>query len=277
MDPEAFDQDVLETAVARKPALAALAEEPHHRRELQEALDLSKTTCHRIVRSFDEKGLLRRTDRGYELTRLGEVVETQVDRFDANVRAAYRLRPLLEAFEPTDVAFDVELFTDATVTRPRPDDPSPPMNRGWERFREAELETIRIVDGTQFAPPLYERSVIETAIESEVTGEAIIPRSYAEHLVSEYPDLHRAFEGEGARVRYRIHDDIPFGMTLHDEYMELRAYDDETGSLLLFVDTDDPDALAWGEEVYEHYHEKADPPSAVESLPDWLPDPDVEF
>lgn len=49
--------DPLEMAIRRKPALARFAEDPHHPREREEELDVSKATCHRIVRSFDEEGL----------------------------------------------------------------------------------------------------------------------------------------------------------------------------------------------------------------------------
>lgn len=271
-----FDEEVLETAIDRRPALSALADEPHHRRELQAKLDISKTTCHRIVRSFDEKGLLRRTDRGYELTELGEFLERQVDRFHSRVRAAYRLEPLVTAFESTDVDFDVDAFADASITEPRPDDPTPPIKQAWERFQESAMDTVRIVDGTQFAPPLYERGVLEAALETAVAGEVIVPKSYADHLVTEYPDLHRAFADASAQLGYRIYDDVPFGMSIHDEYVELRAYDDDTGSLVLLVHGESPEALAWAEDVYDHYREKAALPSEFEELPDLVPEPEGE-
>lgn len=86
-----FDDDVLETALDRRVVLSALATEPHHRRDLQQEFDISKTTCHRIVRSFDEKGLVRRTESGYVATLLGRIVAEQVARFEEVVRTAYRM------------------------------------------------------------------------------------------------------------------------------------------------------------------------------------------
>lgn len=261
---------VLETVLARKSVFSALSGDVLHRRELEAELDVSTSTCHRIVRSLEGHGVLERTADGCRLTALGRVVAAQTAAFEQNVRTAYRLEPLLGAFERADVDFDVALFADATVTRAEPDDPSPPINRYLELFRRAD--TIRTVDRTSFVPPLYVEKLFELAVEEQKDGRAIYPKSVVEKRLSKYPDIHRA----AARTRepfYRVCDGVPFGMTLYDgEHVGLRAYDDETGALLLFTDTDDPDAVAWGRDVYDHYHEQSDPLSAVDELPDWTPD-----
>lgn len=270
-----FDDGILETAVQRKSVLAALAEGPHHRHELQEALGVSKATCHRIVRSFDEKGLLRRTDDGYELTELGRVVAEQVGAFERTVHAAYQLEPLLEAFASATVDFDVELFTDATITRPQPDDPSPPVHRYLELFQEAQF--VRTVARKSFVPPLYLEEIFESGLEDDKDGGIVIyPKSAAKKQITEYPELHRTMDEEGIPIRYRIYDRSPFGMTIYDDdHVGLRAYDEETGTLVLFADTDDPEALAWAEGVFDHYYERSEPVSAFEEFPDWVPDSEI--
>lgn len=268
-----FDDDLLQTAVARKEALAALADEPHHRRDLQERLGVSKTTCHRVVRALDERGLVRRTDRGYELTELGHAVAGEVDRFETNVRLAYQLEPLLDAFETVDAEFDVELFADATITRPEPDDPTAPAHRYLELFREADA--VRTLDRTSFLPPLYISEVVDSIIEGAVTAEAILPTSVVRTRVEEYADSHRRLAEEADRSGYRLYDTVPFGMTIFDDRVGLRAYDDETGSVLVFADTDDPEAVGWAREVYRYYRERSRPPSTVEEFPDWAPESDL--
>lgn len=268
-----FDDDLLRTAVTRKEALAALADEPHHRRDLQERLGVSKTTCHRIVRALDERGLVRRTDRGYELTELGIAVAGQVDRFEANVRLAYQLEPLLDAFETAAADLDVELFADATITRPRPDDPTAPAHRYLELFREAD--TVRTLDRSSFLPPLYIREIVDSVIEGAVTAEAILPTSVVRTRIEEFTDTHRRLAEAADRSGYRLYDTVPFGITLFDDRVGLRAYDDETGSVLVFADTDDPETVDWARAVYRHYRERSRPPSAVEGFPDWVPEADL--
>lgn len=277
MSQAEFDADLLETAVTRKPVLEALAGEPHHRQELQDELDLSKTTCHRIVRSFDDYGLLRRTDRGYALTPLGRRVADAVDRYDETVRAAVSLEPMLGAFADAPVEFPVELFADATVTRPDSDDPSMPVDRACELFFESDSNWVRTLDCSQFIPPVFMAEVFEAGIEEGLEGEFVFPASVARERIERFEEYHRMIPEADAAIRYLIHDGVPFGMSLYEGHVDVRAYDDETGAPVMLVDTDDSDAVAWAEDVFELYRERAKPPSAVEEIPDWLPEPDVEF
>lgn len=79
-------------------------------------------------------------------------------------------------------------------------------------------------------------------------------------------------------MKYRVCEDPTFGLTLYDgAHVVVRAYDDETGSIELMADTDDPAAVSWAEDVVEHYRRAADPPAAVDALPDWTPDAEIDF
>lgn len=278
MAESGFDDELLEIAVGRRPVLAALAESPRHRRELQEKLDISKTTCHRIVRTFDDRGLLERTDKGYTLSKKGELVAQQTDQYHRNIRAACLLEPIAARFEESEVDFDLELFADARVTRPEPDNPTVPINREFQIFRDSE--THLKVDYNQYIPPLYIEQLADIIVEQGMQFEHVLPKEMVEQQLSQFPDLHRKqADGEiEAQVKYRICEDVPFGMVIFDRsHVVLRAYDDETGSVEVMVDTDDPDAVAWAEDVYEHYRERADPPAEVDGLPDWTPDPNLDI
>jgi len=276
MAAEDFDDELLETVIARSDILGALADGPCHRRELQDRFDVSKTTCHRIVRSLDERDLIRRTDRGYELSELGTTIWTQVKTFEGNVRTAYRLQPLYEALESTQIDLEVELFADATITRPLPEDPSPPVHRYLELFRDAE--TVRTLDRSSFIPPLYVEEIFEVALERDGAGIAIYPLSVVEARYEKYPDVHREVAETGLDIRYRVHDDVPFGMSIYDDdHVGLRAYDGDTGALHLFADTDDPAAVDWAIDVFDRYYEESEPPSAFDELPDWVPESDIQL
>lgn len=275
--PDVAPDEVLETALARSDVLASLAAAPRHRAELQAEHDLSKTTAHRIVRSFDDQGLLRRTDDGYALTPLGRTVAAAVERFDDTVRTACRLAPLLDAFADAPVELPVEHFADARVTRPRPDAPSSPVEQSCELYFRTDSDTIRILDRVRFVPPVFLEQVYEAGVENELTAEAVLPADLVAGYVEACPDLHRDLPDLPVELGYRVHEDVPVGLSLYDEHVELRAYDDETGVPVCMVDTDDPDAVAWAESVYEHYREAARPAAAVDDLPDWLPQPEPPF
>lgn len=267
---ESFEEGVLTTAIERKPVLEAIADEPHHRKELQEELDISKTTCHRIVRTFDNMGLLRRTERGYTLTELGKVVYGQVDQFESDVRTGYQLQPLIEAFERTDISFEFDWFRDATVTSPEPGNPYPFIDRTLELFRESN--TIRVIDCNPLVPPVYVEQMLEIALETGMRGEFVVTEEIALGNMEQFPELQRMVaESEETSGEYRVHDDILFGMALYDDHLDVRVYDDDTGTPILYVDTDNPDALNWAEEVYEEYYENAEPAELLEEFPDWAP------
>lgn len=256
-------EDLFEDAVARRRALRALSDAPLHREELENRLDVSKTTCHRIIRGFDEHGLLKRTGHGYQLSPLGEVVIDEIDQTTRNVARARALEPLLSAFESTDVQFDVSLFADATITRAQPEDPYPPVKRFMELLRDSK--TLRSLDRTSIAP-LHVDEIFERIFEEKLEVEAIYPQSVLDKLLSEYPEYHRR-AAELGRATYHVHDDIAFGMSLFDDRVGLRAYDSETGALRLFTDTANAEALAWAEDVFREYRERASEP---DQCPDWL-------
>lgn len=267
--------ELLETALKRKDVLATLAESPHHRQELQEALDLSKTTCHRIVRTFDDEGLLRRTDSGYALTPFGELVTEQVQTFESTVRTAADLQPLVDAIAAADLAFDIQLFTDATVTKPEPGNPYPFVDRTMELFRNSE--TFRVVDCNTLVPPLYVEQLLEIALDTGMQGEFVVTPEIALGNMEEFPDLQREVaESETTSGRYFVHDEITFGMAIYDDHLDLRVYDDETGTPILYVDTDNQDALSWARDVFDRYVEQARPATDLEDYPDWAPDAGID-
>lgn len=276
MDGEGFDEEILETAVRRREALALLATGPHHRKELQSELDLSKTTCHRIVRTFDDDGLLERTDRGYELSVKGARLESYVDEYYRNVRTAFLLEPLVAAFDDAEVDFDVDAFGDARITRPDPNDSTQPLNREFELFEEANY--FSVVDSNQHVPAPFLERVLEIGVERGMTAEHIAPLSVIEKRLSEFPEVHRRHANVDAELAYRVCEEPTFGLTLYDhEHVVLRAYDDDTGSIELLVDTDDEAAIAWADDLLAYYRGRAAPPSTCDELPEWTPDADVDI
>lgn len=263
--PTSSEGELLETAIRRKPALALLTEGPHHRRELEEELGVSKATCHRIIRSFDEEELLRRTDDGYELTEFGRVVSEQMRQVEETVRAARQLEPLLEGVAASDVEFDIELFVNANVVRARSNDPYPPHERFMELFRESE--TLRNVGPTP-VPPTMAEEIFDLLFSEGKKIELIKPKPILRKYVSEYADRGRK-AAERDQLGSRIYGDFQFGMSLFDDHVGLRGYDLDTGKILVFADTDDPEAVAWGEDVFDHFRERAHPLSQFDEFPVW--------
>lgn len=263
-----FDDDLLEVAVHRMDALETLATEPRHRRELQEELSVSKTTCHRIVRTFDEWGLVRRTDEGYALTLLGRVVADRTVSFADNVASATRLQPLFELFESTDRELDDSVFVDDRVEWTVEQTGTFSADRGVERVRDTEL--LRVLDWTP-VPDLYHEKILRILAENQAKVESIYPKSEVKDRLERFPDLHDELLDAGARPRYWIYDDVPpWGMSIYDDSLvELRAYEQQSGAYLLDAVADAPEAVEWALDIFGEYRDRARSLPDVEGLPDW--------
>lgn len=252
-------------AVIRAPVFEVLDDGPVDRRELEARLDISRTTCHRIVRSFEDWGLVTRTDNGYDLTSLGYTVWSEVKRFTGHVETATRLKPLLEGLNPADIEYDLGLFTDSKITRPDPENPYPPINRFMELLRKST--TLRSLDKTSIAP-LYVEEIAQLVVDNGLAIEAIYGTDVVKRLLSEYrAELEPAFKT--GRCEFRVHDDLSFGLSIFDERIGVRAYDPTSGAYTIFVDTGAPDAYVWAEEVFESYRAEAQPLGDAGEFPGW--------
>jgi predicted transcriptional regulator len=267
------DDEVTTVLLEREQVLSALQDGPCDHRTLEERLDISKSTCHRIVRTLENNGLVRKSDGGYELTELGRVLKRQVDRYESAVDTAVEMEPLLRGIAQSDVDFEIELFADANIVHAQSNNPHPPINRFIELLRDSE--TLRNMGPTPVAPTMVDE-VADLLFNEEKRLEIIKPEPVISHYVSSQGEpLRRAAEQK--KVGFRICDDITFGLSLYDDHVGVRGYNLDTGSILLFADTDDPEAVAWGEAVFESYRSRAEPMSTFEELPEWSYELDIKI
>lgn len=249
-----MERDRLVRLVKRAPVLEALRAEALDRQELQDALDVSKPTVHRIARSLGEMGVVDRTEGEFKLTEQGQILADEFERLEAVVEAADRLAPLLETVAVGDLDLDVETFADATVTLAEPGSPYQPL----ERFLALVESTgsLRGFDSTTLAPvsvgTIYGR--IADGMETEV----VYPPDTAAGIMETAPDRGQEMI-ESGNLRVWVHDDVPCGLAIFDDRVGLGGYDATTGTLVAFADTAAPEARAWAEETFEAYRDEARP------------------
>lgn len=255
-EPSADDleADLLEL-VRRRDVFDVLTDEALEKPELAAALEVSPATTHRILTSFRENDWVTRTDDGYALTPVGERMGRAVDAYRATVVETRRLAPLYELLSAATlpVPADIDWFADATVTAVGPHDPYRPLNRFIDLL--AETDSLRGCDTTSVAPT-YVDDVHDRILEG-MSVEIVFEPPVIDRLATEYDDLTAdAFERENLRLWTR--EDLPFGLALFDDRVGIGGYDPDVGILSVFVDTDDPDAYAWGERLFERYRTEAD-------------------
>lgn len=248
-----MDRDHLLEVVRRGPVLAALAEGPLSPRDLTDRLDHSRSTVHRIATRLEEAGLVERGRGELELTPLGDAVAAELRAFECNVRAAHRLEPLLECFEDLPFDFDVERFADATVTESEPGNPYRPVQRFMSLVEDTG--TLRGADPAAINP--LHLDALHQAILDGMETDAIFRRDVVEELVRNNPERARtAFESGNLTLRAR--DEVTFGLTLCDDRVGVSVYDQDTGMMELYADTDAEAAREWGERVFEALLEDAE-------------------
>jgi|GEM_PF-128072 len=239
------DRDELGDVVRHGPVLEALLDGPLDRGEIEDRLDVSRATSHRFVRWLEGQGYAEKVDGRYRLTGRGEAVAEEVLRFEANVRTADRLAPLLDAVCRDHREFVVEPFVDATVTVADPTDPYGPVERFLSLVRESE--TFRGFNTTHMAPLVL--GEFHDQVFSGTDSEIVYLPDVAATLFETHPE--RAREAvERGHLTLRTRDGLPYGLALFDDRVGIGGYDESTGQMQVFVDTGSPIAREWAERVY---------------------------
>ncbi|MWV40708.1 transcriptional regulator [Natrialba sp. INN-245] len=242
---ERVGTDLLGDIVRHGPVLEALRDEPLDRREIEERLDVSRATSHRFTQWLDEQGFVEKRDGRFQLTGPGEAVADEVLRFEANVRTVHRLSPLLDAVCEDHQEFVLEPFVDANVTLAEPDNPYRPVERFLSLL--VDSESFRGFNTTHMAPLVlgeFHQQIFEGS-----DSEIIYLPPIVEKLFETYPE--RAKEAtESGHLALRTRDELPYGLAIFDNRVGIGGYDEGTGLMQVFVDTDSQIACEWAEQVY---------------------------
>ncbi|WP_255198495.1 helix-turn-helix transcriptional regulator [Halorarius litoreus] len=239
-------------AIKRGTVLRVLREGPMDRAGLMAALDVSRTTIHRIVRSLEAQELIRQDGHEFELSAFGRTVADEVATYRRRVLAARRIQPFLETVPEIDI--DVGLFETARVTQMQPTNPYGPVARFMQLLTDSG--TLYGFDTTTVAP-IYVDEIRAEIVGGMETDVVYLP-AVIEDMVGTYADELEAALDSGLLTLSK-HGGLPFGLAIFDDRVGLGGYDDETGMLRVFVDTDDPAARDWALDLYEQYRVEATP------------------
>lgn len=250
-----MDTDRLIELLRQDPVLEALrAEGAMDRQDLESHLDVSRSTVHRFTRSLRDSGLIKRVNNEFVLTPFGETSAEAIAAFGSTIETARELAPILESAVAHDIRVDLEAFEEATVTTAAPGDPYRPVKR-FMSLLEA-TDTLRGLDPASINP-MHVDELAERIVEGMET-EAVYPTAVAEGFLTSYPERSQAAL-ESGNLTLLVHDDLPFGLTLCDDRVGVGVYDDDTGLLRTYADTDAPAAREWAEAVYADYRAEATP------------------
>ncbi|MFC5279041.1 helix-turn-helix transcriptional regulator [Halorubrum rubrum] len=241
-------RDLLIEVVRRAPMIGVLREEPLDRRDLERRLEISKSTAHRNTTSLAERGLVERTEGRYTLTELGAAVADVVATFEADMRTVMRLAPLFDAVAGLRPRCPINAFSDATVTTADQGDPFGPLARFVSLV--TETDTLRMFDSYAVAPTYIDE--VHGRVLDGLETKVIERPEVAEDIIENYPQ--KCVELCASEfLTMRLHDELPFGLVILDARIGVGVRDPDTGTPRAFVDTEDPEARAWAETLFESY------------------------
>lgn len=255
MDRVLEEIEFLALSTNRVDVLTRLAEGSQTRQELGAATGASQPTLGRILRDFEDRKWITRSNGGYETTATGRLVADGIGEMYGILETELKLRDLIEWLPTEELTFDLRALREATITVPTQTRPGAPVGRVTELIQNADevsvlshafndrtLQTVTDwVDGGGEFEAVFSADAIKP-----VTDDAVLA------------DQLRALVGaETATVR--IYDGpVPLAVTLTDNVVSLLVRDDN-GRLQAALDTDNPTVSDWAQEMYARYWNNAQP------------------
>lgn len=222
--------------------------------ELRDRLDQSKSTTHRNVKTLTELDLLERTEEGYRLTPLGEIVTQQVEDCARTVDVAHRYREFLPTVQRSELRLNH--LTDSEVTHATDSNPMAPLVRLAEITTQAN--EVRVLTNS-IAPRSFDvgrdgvrkgDKQIRMVVDSRTIDTVQETRWYGEELRK---DL------ETGNLEIWIHEErVPYQIGLFDGEKLCLGAEDEEGRPTAMLETTNHDAIGWAEEAFEVYRSRSE-------------------
>lgn len=244
---------LLETVSSRSSVIEYLLEDRADKRELEEALDISRTTIDRAIRRLNEIDCITYREGKWEVTLLGELAYQEYVQSATRYVGLAEARPLLRHLPP-ETPMDARFLADAEISLAEPQAPHGLIAQLDDLFQGSE----QIKGFSSVVLPRYVPLLNHHIVERGMDAELILDYDLIEHLCADYPkETIAVFEADNARV-WRLDYKSPLGLVLIDEEVVWFAVHDEDGGLKGSIINDNDNAVAWATEVFRSYRQQAD-------------------
>lgn len=245
----------LADSVYRSVVLADLYEGSRTRAELRTETGASSATLSRVLRAFENRNWIVRTDQRYELTPAGVLVAAGFNDLLRRLEIEQKLRGIWSAIPAELLAFDPEWVMEASITLPSKHNPLAPMDRAAEM--EYAAAHSRVLTHALPDPCLSaHRRGITTGVHRL---EAVVTRDVARTLAEtpHAPWIHDALATD--RLDLFVTDtDVPYVIGINDTTVYF-GVDDERGAPLALIEASDETVFTWAEWTFETSRREAVP------------------
>lgn len=238
----------------RVAALKTLTTGPHKRSDLQETIGVSRSTIKRILGGFRERGWVVRDGHEYALTPLGEFIATEFQSLLEGAETMRKLRGVVEWLPTNEFDFTLDHFADATITTPRPNDPTAPIRRAAALIREADH--IRFLC-TAFAPSMYD-AIWQRTVHDDQTAVGVMATELIDAIREESRTVTvlRETIASNKATLYQYEGQFPYDMAVFDETIAGLLVVDDDGHVHAVIDTVDEAVRSWvGSTIDAHQRE----------------------
>ncbi|MFC6723654.1 helix-turn-helix transcriptional regulator [Halobium palmae] len=260
MDEEALaDVAFLASSPNRVRALDALTDRSHERHELEEKVGISRMTAKRILDAFEARGWVRRGERGYGTTPLGDAIAAEFGGLLNTIGTMRTLATVREWLPVEAFDFDLRRFATAHITYTTKSDSIAPIRRGIARIGTAK--TLYMVMASVAAEGLATQrdAVVENGQETEIVVSAGVLDVIAKDP-SMRTHLREIIEAGGRVYRHEEVDYILFDCG--DSAMI--GLIDETGAPRGLIESNDEVVREWVRSTFEAHRAAAEPVAADE-------------
>jgi predicted transcriptional regulator len=245
---------LLEIVARREYVIEHLLQNHADKRELETALDVSRTTVNRAVNSLSDAECITYHDGKWSITLLGQVAYEEYKQLVARYEGLTTAQSLLHHLSP-GTPLDGRLLTDMNILLAEPPAPHAPITQLEDLLQHSnQIKGLSSVVLPRYVP-LFHHHIVERETDTEL----VLDVELIQYLCKSYPDeMYAVFESDTGMV-WQHDQKPPFGLVLIDEEVVWFAVYDEDGGLKGAIINDSEAAIIWATEIFHSYRQQAEP------------------
>lgn len=241
---------VLKLLSRRERLIRELCDEPHTKQELVGSLECSRSTIDRALRRLVDERLVEHDGGTYRLTLQGSLAFAEFERFSNRVSGVLEASDVLDVL-PADCGLDAIVFESATVVEANRTAPHEPLETYLDDVRRAD--SVRALGSVVI--PQYVQTFRDRLVDGGMEGTFVLESAAIEHLVVEHRStLAEVVELDRFSLR-EVETTPPFSLVLFEigDSTRLGVLVYVIEGVRGYVATDDPEAVDWGETLFDRH------------------------
>ncbi|SEP00050.1 Predicted transcriptional regulator, contains HTH domain [Halogranum amylolyticum] len=249
---DSHPSSILETVTKREAILGSLIEGVDDKRDIEDELNISRSTVNRAFCELTEMGMIQTHNGSFGLTLHGKLAYQQYQ----NLTGSYtHLSKAIElsANLPADTQLDMQLLGGGEVTLSKRQTPQGPFKQIKEAVRSADC----VKGYSPVVLPSYVDFFHEQIMERNLTVELILEEQIISALTVTYAEQFTPVAASDNCALWQIDDELPFGLIIVDDKMVWLCVYRDGGGLRGTLANDSDSAVNWALNIFRQYRNAA--------------------